>query len=240
MFERKFIGALVVLALTCGSFYAQQPTEPKKKKERKSSPFDLRNYKPEPKDRLIFEITHCGWLNTPRDIKNDWHSRGANLYFYFDYPFGRSNFSFAWGGGIASHNISGNANVVYKLDSLGNEKTFLEPRELPYRKNVIGAKILEVPLELRFRTRRARSFKVTVGVKGGFTVQNFRKIFDVDGKRKYFDIHNYNPWRYGVVFRIGYEQVSLCGFYALSQVINKNKGTPDITPYTIGIAIAPW
>jgi hypothetical protein len=97
-----------------------------------------------------------------------------------------------------------------------------------------------VPLEIRFRTRRARSFKVSMGVKGGYTVQNFRKIFDANGKAKYFDIHNYNPFRYGVVFRIGYEQVYLCGFYSLSHVIKKGKGSPNITPYTIGIGITPW
>ncbi|MBC7861437.1 MAG: outer membrane beta-barrel protein [Bacteroidia bacterium] len=189
---------------------------------------------------MIIEVTHCGWLNMPNGVKNDLTSRGANFYLYFDHPFGKSNFSFAWGGGISSHNISGNSNVVYVIDSLGNETTVFEQRLLPYRKNVIGAKILEVPLEIRFRTRRDRSFKISLGIKGGFTVQNFRKIFDVDGKRKYYDIHNYNPWRYGITFRIGYEQIYLCGFYSLSQVIQKDKGSQGIIPYSIGIGITPW
>jgi hypothetical protein len=231
---------MALMLFSCGFTFSQENPDEKKKKVRKNSLFDLRNYKPESKDKVIFEMTHCGWLNMPAGVKNDWYSRGANFYLYFDHPFGKSNFSFAWGGGIASHNISGNANVIYQIDSMGNEKTVFEPRELPYRKNIIGAKIVEVPLEFRFRTRRARSFKITLGGKVGYTVQNFRKIFDVDGKRKYFDIHNYNPLRYGVVFRIGYEQIYLCGFYSISHVINKNKGTPNIVPYTLGIGITPW
>lgn len=218
----------------------QENPQDKKKKERKSSPFDLRNYKPEAKDKFIFEITHCGLLNMPKGVKNDWWSRGANLFLYFDYPFGKSNFSFAWGAGIASHNVSGNANFIYKLDSLGNEQTIIEPREIPYRKNILGAKIVEVPVEFRFRTRRARSFKMTFGMKAGYTVQNFRKIFDANGKAKYFDVHNYNPLRYGVTFRIGYEQIYLCGFYSLSEIIKKGKGTGNVIPYTIGIGISPW
>ena len=188
----------------------------------------------------MIEFTHCGWLNLPKGVQNDWWSRGANFQLYFDYPFGRSNFSIAWGAGIAAHNISGNAKTVYQIDSLGNETTIFTPRERPYRKNIFGAKIIEVPAEIRFRTRRARSFKISLGFKAGYTVQNFRKIFDDGGKAKYFDIHNYNPLRYGVVFRVGYEQVYLSAFYSLSPVIKKDKGSPNIFPYTIGIGIAPW
>jgi hypothetical protein len=228
----------MLFLLASANLFCQE--KPGDKKLRKSSPFDLRNYKPESKDKVILELNHCGWLNMPNGVRNDILSRGANFYLYFDYPFGNSNYSFAWGAGVASHNVSGNANVIYQLDSLGNEKTFFEKRILPYRKNVIGAKIIEIPFELRFRTRRARSFKMTLGFKVGYTVQNFRKIFDVDGKRKYFDIHNYNSWRYGVVFRIGYEQIYLCGFYSLSELIRKGKGSAGIIPYTVGIGISPW
>ena len=235
---RKLITAALLFLTSCGVFFPQQKEKSKKKKN--SEEYDLRNYKAEPTDKLILEFNHCGWLNMPNGVKNDITSRGMNFYLYFDKPLGNSNFSFAYGGGISSHNISGNANTVYKLDSLGNESTIFEPRTLPYKKNVIGATVLEIPVELRFRTRRVRSFKMSVGFRMGYTVQNFRKIFDVDGKRKLFDIHNYNPWRYGVEFRIGYEQIFLCGFYSLSNVIMADKGSPNIIPYTIGIGITPW
>ena len=128
----------------------------------------------------------------------------------------------------------------YAIDSLGYVSTILEPRQLPYRKNIISAKTIEIPIDIRFRTRQARSIKITAGFKFGITVQNFLKVYDDLGKRKYYDITNYNPLRYGPTFRIGYEQFFLCGFYSLSQVFNKGFGTPNLIPYTIGLGFTPW
>ena len=230
-------------AFCCLFFLTHNLLGQKKEKEIKKTDkhlFDLSRYKPEPKDRVIFEFLHCGWLNMPEGVKYDWHSRGANILLYFDYPLGKSNFSLAWGGGMSWHNLSGNMNFSYGIDSLGYIQTFVTPLETPFRKNIIGAKTLEIPFDIRFRTRKVRSLKITVGGKIGYTVQNFRKIFDEQGKRKYFDVTNYNPLRYGINFRIGYEQFYLCGFYALSSIFKDDHGTPQLTPYTIGFGFSPW
>ena len=226
---------LLIFTLTVGSFFSQENFSKKKKK----NPFDLSNYKAEPKDKLLLEFVHCGWMNLPKPVHADWYSRGANFHLFFDFPLGKSNFSLAVGGGISSHNISGNMAVVSLHDSVGGGIQVIT-RDQPYRKNVFGAKILEIPAEVRFRTRKARSFKLSMGFKLGYTVQNFNKIFDDNGKRKIYDIERYNPWRYGVLFRVGYEEIYLSCFYSLNAVFLKGRNSNEIIPYTIGIGITPW
>jgi hypothetical protein len=233
------VSILLILFLLAPSKKICQTTENKTKKTDRHL-FDLSNYKPESKDKVIFEFLHCGWLNLPKGVNNDWYSRGANIFLYFDYPIKKSNISLAWGAGISWHNISGNMSFSYAIDSLGYVSTVLEPRQLPYRKNIISAKTIEIPIDIRFRTRKARSFKITAGFKFGVTVQNFLKVYDDFGKRKYYDITNYNPLRYGPTFRIGYEQFYICGFYSLSKIFNNGYGTPGITPYTLGFGFTPW
>ena len=224
---------LAAMVVSNQSFSQESPRKSKK------SPFDLSNYKAEPKDKILIEFTHCAWLNLPRGVRSDWYSRGANFHMFFDFPFGKSPLSFAFGGGISSHNISGNMTALNLHDSIGGGVSLIA-REEPYKKNVFGAKILEVPIEFRFRTRKARSFKLTLGGKVGYTVQNFNKLFDDNGKRKIFDLKGYNPWRYGAVFRIGYEQFYLSCFYSFSSVFKKSNKSSEIIPYTIGIGIIPW
>jgi hypothetical protein len=71
-------------------------------------------------------------------------------------------------------------------------------------------------------------------------VSDFRKVFDDKGKFKIYDTKNLNYLRYGVVFRIGVEQICLTASYYFSDVFVKNKGVNGITPYSFGIAIIPY
>ena len=205
------------------------------------SEFDVYSYKPEPRDRVIFEINHTGWLNTPRGVQGKLTSGGVNFYLYFDYPIASSRFSFAWGAGISSHNVHGKFNLKYQIDSIRSQVMFsqLVPREDPYSKNRFGLKVLEVPIEFRFRTRTSYQFKVMAGMKAGWVVQSFRKVFDADGKRKMYDLYGVNPLRYGAHVRVGVEQLQFTFFMALSSLFENGKGSPDIKPYSVGISWTP-
>ncbi len=194
-----------------------------------------------PKDRIVLEINHTSWYNKPDGVKGKFTSGGVNIYAFFDNPIGKSRMSWAIGFGLSSHNIHGPIDLKYKLDSISDKIIFTDVvhRNQPYVKNRIGEKLLEVPFEMRFRSRGNTTFKLTAGFKVGYVVQSFRKIFDEDGKRKLYDIRGHNPWRYGVTIRVGFEQIHITGFYALSDFFLKGKGTLGLTPYSIGIAYTP-
>jgi hypothetical protein len=215
--------------------------EAKKKTLTAEEEYDRKNYKSEPSDRLIFEVNRTGWLHQPSNISTSWKSIGFNLAFMFDKPIGHSNFSVGYGIGIYSHNYHSNADFVNRYDSVHKYSiTEMIPKTNSYTVNRFAQQILEVPLELRFRTKTISKFKIMVGGKFGYVVNDFRKVFDDTGKRKFYDTKNVNYLRYGVVFRIGFEQVCFTAAYYFSDVFVKNRGLNGITPYSFGIAIIPY
>jgi len=212
-----------------------------KKKPKEDDEFHIKNYKLEPGDRLIIEVNHTSWVGFPPSVKIKTPSIGVNLALMFDKAIGKSNFTIGYGIGLFSHNFHSNADFIYVKDSVSNTfTTKLEPYTRPVSLNRYAEKILEVPVELRFRTKTDRQFKIHVGGKIGYVVNNFRSIRDNDGKVRVYDIKNIDPLRYGVNFRIGFEQIAICATYYLSEVFNKNRGPAGVHPFALGIAIIPY
>lgn len=204
------------------------------------SEFDLKNYKSDPKDRLIFEINHTGWLGVNASIKPDWKSIGFNFSPMFDKPLGHSKLSVGYGLGIYCHNFSSNADFIYQLDSSNNHvTTSIQPKTIPYKANRYNERIVEIPLELRFRTKAKSQFKIMLGAKAGYVFSNYKKTDDADGKIRRYDITNVERLRYGVHFRIGIEQFCLTGCYYLSEAFGA-QGPQGIHPFSIGLAIIPY
>lgn len=227
--------SLIIVFLFPAFLIAQQKTDYKGESE-----FDLKNYKSDPRDRLIFEVNYTNWMGAPKGIKSDWKSVGFNFATMFDKPFSNSNFSFGFGLGIYIHNYSSNADFIYKLDSTNqNVITHIEPKTIPYIANKYNERSFEIPLELRFRTKTATMFKMMVGGKIGYVISDFRKTDDADGRIRRYNLKNINRLRYGINFRIGIEQFCLTASYYLSEVFTEN-GPKGVHPFSIGIAIIPY
>ena len=210
------------------------------KQKKEVSEFALKNYKADPRDRLIFEVNYTSWLGASKDIKPDWKCIGFGFYTLFDKPIKNSNFSFGYGLGFYGHNYSSNAKFNYQLDSISqNVTTLIQPRKDSYSANRYNERSIEIPLELRFRSKTPTIFKMMIGAKIGYVLSDFKKTNDADGKVRVYNIKNVNPWRYGVVFRIGVEQVCLTASYYFSEVFT-DKGPKGINPFSIGIAIIPY
>ena len=142
--------------------------------------------------------------------------------------------------GFYSHNYSSNAAFAYQFDSLTQHtKTIIEPKTTPYIANRYNERSFEIPLELRFRTKTATIFKIMVGAKIGYVISDFKKTDDANGRVRLYNIKNVNPFRYGVNFRIGVEQICLTASYYFSEVFT-NDGPRGIHPFSIGIAIIPY
>jgi len=238
-FNKQVIVLLLLFIQTFVS--AQKANEKKELADKKEDEFDLKNYKGEPSDRLILEINHTGWLNPPKGITMNWKSVGFNVALMFDKAIGRSNFSVGYGIGFFSHNFHSNADFVYRYDSLKKHNvTDIIPKTNNYTINRFAQKIVEVPLEIRFRTKTISKFKIMLGGKVGYVFSDFRKVFDDKGHLKYYDNKNMNYLRYGVVARIGVEQFCLTASYYFSDVFKKDRSVNGIIPYSIGIAIIPY
>lgn len=233
----KFILHSLFLFSFCLRLPAQKETTTQKGD---ASEYALQNYKASPGDRLILEFNHTNWLGAPKTIKADWKSVGFGLYTLFDKPIGHSCFSIGYGLGLYGHNYSSNANFVYKLDSVSKRvKTILEPKSIPYASNRYNERSIELPLEIRYRSKTTRSFKLMLGAKVGYVVSNFKKTNDADGKIRRYDIKNINRLRYGIHARIGVEQLCFTASYYLSEVFSTD-GVKGVHPFSIGLAIVPY
>jgi hypothetical protein len=231
---------LIYCLLLTGLVFTAKAQQDSSKFKKAVSEFDLKNYKADPKDRLIFEANYTGWLGTPKNIKADWKCIGFGFYTLFDKPLGNSNFSFGYGLGFYAHNYSSNADFIYQLDSNNlNVTTVIQPKTAPYIANRYNERSFEIPLELRFRTKTETVFKVMVGAKVGYVVSDFKKTDDADGRIRRYNIKNVNHFRYGVNFRIGVEQVCLTASYYFSEVFTSG-GPKGINPFSVGIAIIPY
>jgi hypothetical protein len=238
MNKSLYLFSFLVISIFC---FSQTPKKETSNKPKPDDEFDIKKYKGEPGDRLIIEINRTVWMGAPSEIKPNWRSLGLNFAFMFDKPIGQSNFSFGYGLGIFSFNYHSNADFIYQLDSSNKSvTTVLQPKTIPYKTNSYNEKILEIPLELRFRSKTDTKFKMELGVKAGYVINDFRKLVDDDGKLRVYNTKNINQFRYGVNFRIGVEQICLTACYYVSEVFQKDKGINGINMLSFGIAIIPY
>jgi len=202
------------------------------------------------RDRLIMELNYNDWLGKPDSIDTKWYGRGINLYFMYDFKLGKQNIvSFAPGLGFSSHNVYHNTLIVEQsIDSLPNfgHTLMLEiPEGIDYRNNKINTNYVEVPVELRFRTKPnqyGKSFKVALGARFGYLFNAHTKYrgdsFDGSGKTikyKTFLLPNINKLRFGPSIRIGYGNFSIVSYYALTGVFESDVA-PKLNAFSIGLS----
>jgi len=197
------------------------------------------------KDRVITELHWNTWLNAPSDIKTEWYSRGLNMSVMYDFGIGESPLSIAPGLGFGFDNIYHNG--FFSLDSSGKTQLMPLPDSVTFKKNKLSTVYLDIPFELRFRTKpneKGKSFKIAFGAKGGFLLSSYTKYigegvtfggFNSESKVKTYNLPNINTLRYGVSFRLGYGPINLNAFYSLSPLFNKGAG-PEINALTVGIS----
>ena len=111
-----------------------------------------------------------------------------------------------------------------------------------YKKNKISTSFIEVPVELRFRSKPSnptRSVKIGIGFKGGYLIDSHTKVKFKENNRMIFKekgITNLNRWRYGPTFRLGYGPVSVFGFYNMATFFKTGDG-PTANPFSLGLSI---
>lgn len=194
----------------------------------------------------VFDITNDFYVNVPDSIDNKFFNLGFNFSGLYDYRFGQSNFSFAFGAGIGSHNFYSDGMI--EIDSVGS--TVLRPFSSLYPgkrldKNKITYTYLDIPLEFRLRTKK--NIRAALGFKFGFLINSHTKYkgydyLDESNNRlhvKFKDVDNLQDLRYGITARFGWRFINLTGFYSLTNMFSDDKG-PEMYPIGIGISLMPF
>lgn len=195
-------------------------------------------------DRLVFEFNHDNWINKPDNIKTRWYNRGINTYVSFDIPLDKNgHVAFAPGAGIGVNNVYHDG--IITTDS--TNVTYFEPiqSEIDYRNNKLTTAYLEVPIELRFRSKADKNnnrWKFAIGLRGGYLLNAHSKYRGPDltqstnrtVKIKDLRLPNINKYRLGSTVRVGYGTFNLVGFYSLTNLFETDLG-PGIQQFSIGL-----
>lgn len=197
-----------------------------------------------PKDRLIFGLFTDVWSNLPGDMETKTINRGVTIDYLQDFPISTSNFSFAVGLGFASHNIYSDHSfaVDYIEDGFVYNFSPINP-QLDYDNNKLSLNYLNIPIEIRFRTRNTpQTFRIHAGVKAGLLIDahtkyvgevtpNGREIKLKEGK-----LDNIQSFMFGFHGRIGYGRINLNTFVNLTDIFEGNNAQ-DASLVSLGLSL---
>lgn len=196
--------------------------------------------------------------NDPNFSTGTWGSRTLNLYYQVDKRISGSKFSVhpGVGFGLERYKFKNNYSLTYKAgptspyDSIklvpGTE---LLGTDADVRKSQLISNYADILLEFRYSTNPndpARSFKASIGFKGGFLFDSFTKMkYRQNGEtKKIKDKQDFylNTFRYGAILRIGAGNFNAFGYYSLSTLFEKGKGPSmnEINNFTVGISLAAF
>ncbi len=239
---------IVIFILSVMSSNAQDTIPPQVPKSKKR--------KMPKKEMLLVNLNFDSWVGHPSYVSPQWGaSRGVDVAILYDYVLGKSNFSLAGGLGFNSHNIhSEGFPVVYNTID-GDTYTKLDTsffRGQDISVNKISTNFIDIPLEVRFRSKAHKNGKriaAAIGFKLGFLVQSHTKTeteteysingVDIGTKFKTYDIENLTFFRYGLTARVGYANFYLNFFYSFTPLFEDGRGT-EATPISIGIGVSPF
>jgi hypothetical protein len=202
-------------------------------------------------------------LNLPFENDSDfktgvWGSRTLNLYYQVDKRISNSKFSVhpGVGFGLERYKLTNNATLDYKAGpSSPYDSIKLVPgtailgSDADVRKSHIITNYADALLEFRYSTNPndpARSFKVSLGFKGGVLFDSFTKMkYRQNGETKKIkdkQDFNLNTFRYGVLLRVGAGNFNAFGYYSLSTLFEKGKGPSmnEINNFTVGLSLAAF
>lgn len=228
----------LLLLLTIGSTFNMawsQSSNAKETKEVSSKASDF----------FMFQLYHTNWAQRPDEVRLKGLSRGFGIHFMIDFPFNKSNFSFAPGIGIGTYNyyLDGQRLIINEGQQNVEFRDLYSPDIENYKKAKLGLVYAEAPLELRYygnKYNRNKGFKVAIGMKVGYLLNSFTReklsvgATTVDQK---FATKAYFPtWTFSPTVRVGWGNFAIFGQYGLSQQFTAGLG-PEMYPWSVGIAI---
>lgn len=199
--------------------------------------------------QFIYDI----WQGVEHDVIPDWRQFGFSLHLLNDIPLGTTNFAFAFGSGLSTHNFHSNAFVAYDSSDRIHYLPIPEQvfnfsdstlKKIQYKNNKHNFVYYDALAELRFRTKSSRTFKFYAGFLLGILIHEHTKyvgddylsLTDYTIKYKEYKHRNLTFYRYGPYVKIGISRFTLFGFYSLTSIYKKDKG-PEMTPISAGISV---
>jgi hypothetical protein len=176
-------------------------------------------------DQFYFALNYNGLHDRPNDFETNTLSGGLMLGYIRDIPFNkRRNVGVGVGLGYSYNNYRQNMQI--EPGEFGN--TFeVRPYE-DFQTNRFAIHLLELPLELRWRTSTATKYsfwRIYVGVKFGYIFYSKEKSFSSGEEIILKNIESLENLRYGISLSAGYGSLNFNIYYGLNNLFKEGSET---------------
>ena len=207
---------------------------------------DKTGYKDEPRnkhqDHMMIDFGYETFTSRPGFTNFEWYNNGLNIQFFYDQLFGQSGFSLAVGVGFSTQSYYSDKQIRRDTNKV-EYSDWVTPDNFPYQKNKVSTSFIDIPLELRFRTRVddwGYRWKFSVGGKVGFLIDTHDKNVDINNvKYKTYYFPDMNNIRAGLVARAGYGKVNFSAFFSLTEFFIPGRG-PEMKQIGIALSLVPF
>lgn len=191
-------------------------------------------------DQFYAGFTYNRLLNRPPGISQNKFSSGFTAGFLRDMPFNKTRtWAFATGIGVSYNKYFQNM-VISKVDEIAQYD--LVAPGVQYQKNKFEQVLIDVPLELRWRTSTPHSHKfwrIYSGVRVSYAAFSRSKYVDDNYNIKVADNKDFNRLQVGAYLVWGYNTWNFYGYYGITPFFNSSARLGDspveLNPLHLGV-----
>ncbi len=198
-------------------------------------------YKNYREDQFYASVTYNLLNYKPDGVSQSGFSSGFHLGFIRDMPINeRRNFSIGIGLGISTNSYNQNLSILETNNNL--VYLIIDESEVNVSKNKFTTYLVEMPLEIRWRTSTAIDYnfwRIYTGFKVGYLLYNSSKFVSEGGSQNLSNIDDFNKLQYGLTLSAGYGTWNFHVYYGLNPIFNDNAKlsgeTIDLSSIKIGL-----
>lgn len=176
-------------------------------------------------DQFYFAITYNFLQKKPSEIKQSGFSSGLHFGVIRDFPFNdRRNKAIGVGLGLSINSY--NQNMLISEDHQGEyHYEIIDGNTISMRRNKFTTYLVELPLQLRWRTSTATDYKfwrIYTGIKVGYVFYNSSKFVGSIEDVRLYNIDDFDKLQYGLTFSAGYSTWNFHVYYGLNPIFRKS------------------
>ncbi len=190
-------------------------------------------------DQFYFGFTYNTLQNKPAGLVQTKFSKGFSAGFLRDMPINkRRTIAIATGIGVSYANF--NQNISISKTNQTTVYTIIDS-DISFKKNRFTQLLIDVPLELRWRSSTFESHKfwrIYGGAKLSYLVNNRSIYEDNQGKIIVSNNPDFRKLNYGVYLSAGYNTINLYAYYGLNSIFQSAKiGAESINMNSLNIGV---
>jgi hypothetical protein len=181
-------------------------------------------YKNYREDQFYASVTYNLLSNKPGGVAQSGFSSAFHFGFIRDMPINdRRNVAIGLGMGISTNSYNQNLSILETNSEI--EYAIIDESGPNVSKNKFSTYLVEVPLEIRWRTSTAEDYdfwRIYTGFKVGYMFYSTTKFKSDDTSQNLSNLDGFNKFQYGLTLSAGYGTWNFHLYYGLNPIFHDN------------------